>query len=148
MGVLPLVSYDSDADRCLRSARKGQENCPQSYYKADECQLSESHRLYSAAPTVNSTTILEISPPPPQLHQTLNQATDLLPSALKPYEERLATCTSWLHSLPHPKDLAAAGFEYHPTKSRPDNVRCAERVINSEDWRSDHHPLILLFKLT
>ena len=60
---------------------------------------------------------------------------------MKTYKERFATFTSWPHALPHPEDLAAAGFKYRPTKRCPDNVRCTDCMMNLDEWESDDDPL-------
>lgn len=58
------------------------------------------------------------------------------------YEERLATFTSWPHILPTSSDLAAAGFQYVPTTSCPDTVKCIECLQNLYEWQPEDDPLL------
>ncbi len=61
------------------------------------------------------------------------------------YGERLATFTSfsisWPHKSPRPEDLAAAGFEYAPSKYDRDDVRCSQCRKQFCDWEPHEDPV-------
>ncbi|KAF2480031.1 hypothetical protein BDY17DRAFT_327018 [Neohortaea acidophila] len=47
----------------------------------------------------------------------------------------------WPHTQPAPKELARAGFFYHPSQASPDNVQCFLCAVKLDGWEADDDPV-------